>query len=117
MGYLKGRWSSLCGLRLRINNEEEHMFATLWIASYIHLHNFVIGQERKENPEVDLFYIEGQWYMDIERQQGDLWREERRAWLQADEANYQPAENIELLEGKIRQEELKRALFDYLEND
>ena len=56
-------------------------------------------------------------YMKNERQQENLWGEEQRTQLQAEEANYQPAENIELLEGKIRQEELKRALLDHLENN
>ena len=117
MGYLKGRWSSLRGLRLRIDDEDNHMFATLWIASCIHLHNFAIGHERKDNPEADSFYIEGQRYLEKERQQESLWREKQRARLHEEEAHYEPAENVELLEGKIRREELKKALFEYLKNN
>ena len=115
MGYLKGRWSSLRGLRLRIDNEDAHMFATLWIASCIHLHNFAIGHEKKENPEADSFYIKGQQYIQKEQLEQNLWREEQREQLREDEANYDPGENIELLEGKIKREELKRKLFQYLE--
>jgi len=78
------------------------MFATLWIASCIHLHNFAIGHEKQDNPEADSFYIEGQQYLQREREQENLWREEQRVRLQQEEVDYEPAENIELLEGKIR---------------
>jgi hypothetical protein len=117
MGYLKGRWSSLRGLRLRIDDPDAHKFATLWIASCIHLHNFAIGHEEKENPEADVFYIEGHRYLARQREEEDRWREERRVQLQEEEADYDLVENVELLEGKIKREELKKALLNYLENN
>lgn len=117
MGYLKGRWSSLRGLRLRIDDPDSHKFATLWIASCIHLHNFAIGHEGKENPEADTFYIEGCRYLEKERREVNRWLEERRVQLQEEEAEYDVVESVELLEGKIKREELKKALFNYLENN
>ena len=114
---MKGRWSSLRGLQLRIDDPDAHKFATLWIASCIHLHNFAIGHEKKENPEADVFYIEGRWYLEREREEEDRWREEQRVQLQEEEADYDVVENVELLEGKIKWEELKKALFNYLENN
>jgi hypothetical protein len=39
------------------------------------------------------------------------WRAERRVQLHEEEAGYDLVENVELLEEKIRREELKRALF------
>ena len=113
----EGRWSSLCGLQLQIDDPDAHKFATLWIASCIHLHNFAIGHEKKENPEADVFYIEGRWYLDREREEEDRWREEQRVQLREEEADYDVVENVELLEGKIKWEELKKALFNYLENN
>ncbi|KAJ3502372.1 hypothetical protein NLJ89_g8916 [Agrocybe chaxingu] len=38
VGYLKGRWSSLRGLRVAINNSAGLQYATLWIIACIHLH-------------------------------------------------------------------------------
>jgi hypothetical protein len=67
--------------------------------------------------EADVFYIEGRRYLEREREEEDRWREERRVQLQEEEADYDLVENVELLEGKIRREELKKALFNYLENN
>lgn len=91
-----------------------HTFATLWIASCIHLHNFAIGHEKHINPEADSFFIEGQRLLNQDRREEAEWREEQRLRLENDEVNYEGTEAIELLEGKIRREEMKRELFTYL---
>jgi len=117
MGYLKERWSSLRGLQLQIDDPDAHKFATLWIASCIHLHNFAIGHEGKENPEAVTFYIEGHRHLEKERHEENRWHEEQRVQLQEEEAEYDVVESVKLLEGKIRREELKKALFNYLENN
>ncbi|THU93179.1 hypothetical protein K435DRAFT_639753, partial [Dendrothele bispora CBS 962.96] len=40
VGFLKGRFCSLRGLRLRINNQLSIQFASLWVITAIVLHNF-----------------------------------------------------------------------------
>ena len=90
------------------------MFATLWIASCIHLHNFAMEHENKENPEADQFFIDGQRYLMEEQARSGVWRERRRIEIEEDEQSYMEDEVIELLEGKLKQEELKKELFRYL---
>lgn len=45
MGLLKGRFQCLCGLRLQIRNNQEHVAACQWITICIILHNFLIEVE------------------------------------------------------------------------
>ena len=42
MGFIKGRWSSLCGLQIMINESAHIHFASLWITSCIILHTFAM---------------------------------------------------------------------------
>ena len=48
MGFLKGHWPSLWGLRVKIHNEEGVHYAALWIIAYIHLHAFALDHEDDE---------------------------------------------------------------------
>lgn len=48
MGALKGRWQSLCGLRISINRKRHHGDACNWIRMCIILHNLVIDIEGDE---------------------------------------------------------------------
>ncbi|KAF5378451.1 hypothetical protein D9615_007041 [Tricholomella constricta] len=114
MGYLKGRWSSLRGLRLRIDDTESHQFATLWIACCIHLYNFAIAHEAQENLETDQFFIEGQNIMEEDRRKHEEWAAKRQERLVEEERNYDVEERVELIEGKIKREELKKELLEYL---
>ena len=114
VGYLKGRWSSLRGLRIRIDKPEDHQFTTLWIASCIHLHNFAIGHENKETPEADQFFIEGQQILCEDRERHQSWERERQEIIIEEENNYGDDERIELLEGRLKREALKKALLEYI---
>lgn len=114
VGFLKGRWSSLRGLRLRIDNSSAMKFATLWVATCIHLHNFAISHERHENIQTDIFFMEGQRLMNKERQEREEWQRQRMEQIEAEEEDYDDDERINLLEGKLKREELKEALFEYL---
>jgi len=53
IGFLKGRFQSLKGLRINIRNEEGHKFATYWIVSCIGLHSFAMKCEREERAAAD----------------------------------------------------------------
>ncbi len=73
-----------------------------------------MAHEGGENIDVDTFFIEGQQLMEQERQEREEW-----AWLQEqclndDKVQYNEDEQVELLEGKLKREELKKALFEYL---
>ncbi|KIJ48108.1 hypothetical protein M422DRAFT_248289 [Sphaerobolus stellatus SS14] len=59
VGFLKGRWSSLRGLRLHINNPRHIHLASIWITSCIVLHNFAMQNEEGEDVEGNEFYREG----------------------------------------------------------
>ena len=59
-GILKGRWQSLCGLRLRLKNQERYDFALSWIYVCVLLHNILIREDDKWE-ETD-----GWWTEDIQ---------------------------------------------------
>lgn len=48
IGFLKGRFPSLRGLRLQINNADMHQIATYWILVCIAVHMFAFMVEREE---------------------------------------------------------------------
>jgi len=41
-GILKGRWKSLCGLRLSIMNNAQYQYAVEWIVACVVLHNILL---------------------------------------------------------------------------
>lgn len=45
MGYIKGRWSSLRGLRIQIKNAADHDIAVYWVTACLILHNLVLDIE------------------------------------------------------------------------
>lgn len=51
IGFLKGRFHSLKGLRVSIINEETHKVATYWIAACIGVHAFAMQCEARERAE------------------------------------------------------------------
>lgn len=114
IGFIKGRWSSLRGLRVNINNEDHIKYAVLWIISCIHLHAFATGHETGINTSTDTFYQNGIKIMEKEAQRYADWYAEREANAGQIEAEREESRDIELLEGKIKREELKKSLFEFL---
>jgi hypothetical protein len=53
IGFLKGRFKSLKGLRVCINDEKSHRFATYWVAACVIAHNFAIDCEQEEASSSD----------------------------------------------------------------
>ena len=41
-GMLKGRWKSLCGLRLKVDTDEHYEYAIQWIIACVVLHNVLL---------------------------------------------------------------------------
>ena len=70
MGFLKGRWSSLHGLRISINKSAHIRYASLWITSCIILHTFAIRQEAGLDMSTNEFYLEGLQIVEDERASG-----------------------------------------------
>ena len=114
IGFLKGRWSSLRGLRLRIDNPSHIQFAVLWIIACIHLHAFAIGHEQGSNISKDGFYQKGELIMRKEAERKRAWLEEQENHAMEEEEERENRRDMELLEGRIKREELKKSLFEVL---
>ncbi len=52
IGFLKGRFQSLKGLRVNIKDEASHKFATYWVVACIGLHSFAMRCEADERATV-----------------------------------------------------------------
>ena len=87
----------------------------------IHLHNFAMAHERGSNVEADDFFVEGQRLMQKEKEERQAWELQCARALAVQEAGYgdgsNEAEAVNLLEGWIKCEELKEALFGYLRSE
>lgn len=115
MGFLKGRWASLRGLRVRINNERGLQFASLWITACIHLHAFAMDHEDAHFITKDKFFKLGQRIMRQERRELREWNEAREREAAQLEEDMDEQGEIELLEGRLKRERLKEALFTHLD--
>ena len=58
IGFLKGRFPSLKGLRLRIDDAEMHRIATYWISICIAVHTFAFQIEQEERGDDDEGYLD-----------------------------------------------------------
>lgn len=114
MGFIKGRWSSLRGLRVQINEPLHIQFASLWITSCIVLHTFAMRYESGLELSTDEFYLEGVRIMAAEKILIAAQTTEAEAGAAVDEAQREAVRDIELLEGRLKRENLKRDLFAYL---
>nr|GAT51887.1 predicted protein [Mycena chlorophos] len=100
VGYLKGRFSSLRGLRLWIDDRDRIAFATYWIIVCMVVDNFAMVHERDINMDTDAFFLEG-----IQQVQSDKAHDTA---LDAD------ARDKELAVAEARRTEIKELLFGYL---
>jgi hypothetical protein len=102
IGFLKGRFHSLKGLRVSIKDERTHKFATYWVAACIAVHSFAMQREDEERgPEgdeedvmADPFIAEGLSSSSDSEGDGAL-----------------AAGDVPLHAGKAKREDLKRRLF------
>lgn len=114
VGFWKGRFPSLRGLRLEINNSKQLLFATYWVIATIAIHNFAIQHETSDNFHLDIFLRDG--LRDLEEDQPHMAADRLVAENEASEEELARADNrdIELIQAKIKREELKAALFEFL---
>lgn len=102
------------GLRVRIDDEKQLTFATLWITACINLHCFAMDHEKGTHMEKTSFYQQGVRYEKERQRKEQWWRRLRRRWNRRREQRRQSIdEDIELLEGKVKREILKEELIDY----
>jgi hypothetical protein len=115
VGFVKGRWSSLKGLRVAINGEKGLQYASLWIVACINLHAFAMKHEDGNFISRDHFYKKGRKYRKKQRKLEKEWRAERQRVANEEEEELDADDDTGLLEGKIKREELKEKLFEYIE--
>ena len=114
IGYLKGRWGSLKGLRVSIKGEKGIQYATLWIIACIHLHAFAMQHERGDRLTTDRFYRQGTRYQKKQRHIERRWKRAHRRNANDIESALHEDDDVELLRGKIKREELKEVLYEYM---
>ncbi|KIJ47696.1 hypothetical protein M422DRAFT_248702 [Sphaerobolus stellatus SS14] len=103
MGFLKGRWSSLRGLRLRLDKEEDIQLACICITACITLHSFAMQHESGQDIETDVFFQEGLALVERERHE----EAERHA---LDEIEREVVSDVGLQAGKEWRQKLKEHL-------
>ncbi|KAF8573639.1 hypothetical protein K439DRAFT_1649956 [Ramaria rubella] len=110
VGFLKGQWSSLRGLQLHIDNPTHIQFTVIWVTTCIVLHNSALLHEAKESAGVDVelneFFREGLELLEDEQRD----REARDGMVDEEEATV-----VQLIQGRLRHENLKQQLFDHLD--
>lgn len=115
VGFLKGRWSSLRGLRISIDNNKGVTYASLWIMACINLHAFAIRHENNDGLSTDEFYRAGRRYVKKQKKIEKKWRRRMRRDNAEVEREREQHDDEDLLEGRIMREELKEKLFEYVE--
>ena len=110
-----GRWSSLRGLRCAVDNTKGLHFASLWVTTCIHLHAFAMDHEDGIHISTDQFFKQGVQLMRKERRVRAEWLAVREEVAGHAERRADEDKEIELLEGKVRREDLKRELFAHID--
>jgi hypothetical protein len=102
IGFFKGRFQSMKGLRVNIKDEKTHRFATYWIAACIGIHTFAMQCEEQERGADS----------DDEAVMADPFINEGLSSTSESEENTGLAQNgTRVHVGKAKREELKRRLF------
>lgn len=103
IGFLKGRFHSLKGLRVNIKDEKTHKLATYWVAACVGVHSFAMQSEAEERgPDSD-----------EEAVMADPFIREGLSSSSDSDANaaLAPAGVQSVHPGKAKREDLKRRLF------
>ncbi|VDC04986.1 unnamed protein product [Peniophora sp. CBMAI 1063] len=112
IGYLKGRWASLKGLRVSVDDLEGLKFASIWIRSAIILHSYAMEHERNAGQAIerDGFFMSGRRYMRRKKRFEREWKltgHDRTVYRQQTDAE----EEESLAQGQEKREWLKERLF------
>lgn len=112
IGYLKGRFHSLKGLRVLIDSPDAHIIATYWVAACIGIHAFALRHEteerRQEDPDYDEFEPPHDPFIDEGLTDSD---DDARGMHGVEPASTTARVPARLRRGRARREQLKRRLF------
>lgn len=100
-----------------MDDERGVQYASLWITGCIVLHAFAMDHEKDTPLSNNDFYKAGRKLMRDERRERESWQIEREEQLARAEADGEDGHDIELLEGRVKRENLKRELFKYMEDE
>ncbi|KAF8574641.1 hypothetical protein K439DRAFT_1371876, partial [Ramaria rubella] len=118
VGFLKGRWSSLHGLRLHIDNPSHIRFAVIWVTACIVLHNFAMLQEAEEDDRGDVelneFFREGLGLIEEEQRMHEARNLRADEHIANDDRVREVAQDGQLIRGRLQRERLKNVLFEHL---
>lgn len=78
VGFLKGCWSSLCGLCVAINGEKGLQYTSLWIVACINLHAFAMKHKDRNFISTDQFFKDGKVYHKGMDRLEKMWQDERQ---------------------------------------
>lgn len=115
VGYLKGRWSSLRGLRIGIHEQSHVAYTSLWITACIVLHNFAMQHERGIDVASDEFLTHGIEIVRREKEGNARRREAEMEHAAHDEEVRVQSRDVELLRARIKRETIKAELMEYLD--
>ena len=99
---------------MKICNEEGVHYAALWIIACMHLHAYAMDHEDSSFITRDRFYKEGHkimWREQCNQRDREQEEETESGRMDVDDED----EDIELLEGKLKQEELKKELLAWID--
>ena len=114
VGFFKGRLPSVRGLRRQINDSEGLQVAVFWVTACIVIHSFAMDHEAFiSDGETDEIFQDGLYILAEEQPARTSRRrvEDAHSNLQERARRH----DIELLEGRLKREELKQALFRHLD--
>jgi hypothetical protein len=111
IGYLKGRFQSLKGLRVTINTSDAHIIAMYWVAACIGIHSFALKHEIQKNREQDPDFDENNPYRDPFIYEGLSDSEDDGQENAVGASTSNSRISVRLRRGKAHREKLKRLLF------
>jgi DDE superfamily endonuclease len=111
VGYIKGRFCSLRGLRIQINQPHHLKIASLWITACIAVHCFAMTHEAGQDISADEFFREG---LRIVAEERTARASEEDNIIDTDD---EISRQVTLLEGKVKREQLKEFLLERLHGE
>jgi uridine phosphorylase len=84
------------------------------VSACVCLHAFAINYEDGQFYSQDQFYKDGQAHMKEQKNKEQQWHHHKQRNNAQEEDRREEAQELELLEGKIKRKELKEQLFEYL---
>ena len=111
IGFLKGRFQSLKGLRVNINNKNSHKFATYWVVACIGIHAFAMKCEADDAREAGSDYDSQDDFIQDGLSSSDESEPDLRQPNQTQGTSQRQRRSHTLAAAKARRLQLKQGLF------